>query len=239
MKELATNLFWILVLTGAAGGYYAIASREDSIPAERQRQVETAKGDREPAELPAGLEPELIAAWKKECSVRVGWYAPDEWSGCWEFYAAKPTCPDALPALRVVGFPSGRIATLPAPSAPFALATRHAAETEGNLKELAALANLRLLDLSDSNAGDEAVKEIAGLRNLQCLYLNSTSVGDAGLKHLAGLERLQILGLVLTPVTDEGLKELAPLKSLRSLDLRSTSVTDAGKSLPGSRDCKS
>src|SRR2546426_1176831 len=110
MKQVTMSFVWMVVLACAAGGYYAFACHLDSIPVEPNVPVVTvAKCDCKPAELPPGLEPDLITAWEKRFAARVGWYGLDELSGCWHFSTAKPKHPDALPAFGKVGFQPGRI----------------------------------------------------------------------------------------------------------------------------------
>jgi hypothetical protein len=108
----------------------------------------------------------------------------------------------------------------------------HKKVTSANLKELAkelaALNDLRKLDLFDTNTEDKDLKEIAILKQLQWLVLGGTRVTDAGLKHLAALQDLRELDLSDTVVTSVGLRELAALTKLERLDLERTKVTDRG-----------
>ena len=53
-----------------------------------------------------------------------------------------------------------------------------------------------------------SLKELAALKNLRTLDLTFTQVTDAGLKDLAGLKSLRALDLSDTRVTRTGLKEL-------------------------------
>ena len=78
------------------------------------------------------------------------------------------------------------------------------------------------------NVTDADLKELAALKQLQLLDLRGTQVTDTGLKELAALKQLQMLSLCETQVTDTGLKELAALKQLQDLSLLGTKVTDAG-----------
>ncbi len=56
--------------------------------------------------------------------------------------------------------------------------------TGAGLKELAALKNLTILDLSRTNVTDADVKELISLKNLVTLDLSDTRVTDAGVAEL-------------------------------------------------------
>src|SRR5262249_33436310 len=62
--------------------------------------------------------------------------------------------------------------------------------------------------LSGTDVTDGELKHLAGLQQLQMLDLMSTQVTNAGLKHLAGLQQLQKLFLVGTKVTGKGIADL-------------------------------
>jgi hypothetical protein len=96
------------------------------------------------------------------------------------------------------------------------------------LKLMAALKDLKVLNLSMSSVGDVGVKELAPLKSLHSLNLSYTRVRDAGLKELAPLKSLQSLDLSFTGVSGVGLKELASLKDLQSLHLAGIPLTDVG-----------
>jgi hypothetical protein len=99
---------------------------------------------------------------------------------------------------------------------------------DGDLKELAALEELRVLSLRGTTVSNKGLKELAGLTKLERLDLGFTTIGDEGLKELAPLTKLRYLDLYTTKVTDKGMKELAPLKELRFLNLPFTGIGDAG-----------
>ena len=69
--------------------------------------------------------------------------------------------------------------------------------------------------LPDTAVTDETLKELAALKQLKALEINGAMVTDAGLKELAGLQHLQELHLFQSKVSDAGLKELAALKQLQ------------------------
>lgn len=74
---------------------------------------------------------------------------------------------------------------------------------------------------------DADLKRLAPLKGLTVLDLSYTAVTDGGLTELAGFNSLSTLDLSHTAVTDGGLKALAPLKALTTLTLPHTQVTDA------------
>ena len=104
---------------------------------------------------------------------------------------------------------------------------------DANLKHLAALKHLIVLDLCGTRVSAEGLKELAPLTNLSALTLSTlilprTRGLENGFKYLAPLKNLRALDLDTASVTDKGLKELAKLTSLASLELAATQITDAG-----------
>jgi hypothetical protein len=94
------------------------------------------------------------------------------------------------------------------------------------------------LNLAGTSVTDGGLKVLAGLKNLRRLHLEKTGVGDDGLASVKGLGELQYLNLYGTKVTDKGLASLGGLKKLKNVYLWQTAVTDAGaadlaKALPG------
>jgi len=109
-----------------------------------------------------------------------------------------------------------------------------AATNDADLKQLAGLAELRLLNLETSKMTDGGLAHLKGMPQLEQLWLGRTPTTDAGLEHLKGMTGLQILLLESTPITDAGLKHLEGLTGLRALDLQGTQITDKGtESLKG------
>jgi hypothetical protein len=134
-----------------------------------------------------------------------------------------------IPAFRFDEWPpKQKLSTLPVITVPFGLDFHDQKLTDGDLKELAGLKNLRSLRLNGTQVTNAGLKELVALSDLQSLDLGNTQVSDAGLKELAGLKNLQLLLLDSTRITDDGLKELAALKALRSVNLNRTGVTEEG-----------
>jgi hypothetical protein len=149
--------------------------------------------------------------------------------------------PGDLPAFRFDDWPpKQKLSALPTITVPFGLDLHDQKVTDGELKELAGLKELRYLRLNSTQVTNAGLKHLSNLSDLLVVDLGSTLVSDAGLKELAGLKHLQVLLLDNTKVTNEGLKELTSLKSLRAVNLRKTGVTEEGvrqlqKALP---DCR-
>jgi hypothetical protein len=84
------------------------------------------------------------------------------------------------------------------------------------------------VDLSFKPVTDPELKELAGLKRLAVLNLAYTQVTDAGIAELLPLKSLTTLSLRGTKVTGAGFRALVPLKRLTSMDLRATHVSDPG-----------
>src|SRR6185436_4850347 len=94
------------------------------------------------------------------------------------------------------------------------------------------------LNLAGTSVTDGGLKVLAGLKNLRRLHLEKTGIGDEGLASIKGLGEIQYLNLYGTKVTDKGLANLSGLKKLKNVYLLQTAVTDGGaaelaKALPG------
>src|SRR5262249_26364845 len=141
------------------------------------------------------LAPEVVEAWKK-----AGMEFGSHWRcdvGYWIFSPGAVKDPAALPAFQRGYLKAGVIPTLAAPAAPFALVLGEPIlDTnllEESLKDLAGLANLAHLDLSNTRLSDAGMKDIGRITSLRVLQLTSTGVTDAGIQELAGLKNLQHL----------------------------------------------
>lgn len=100
---------------------------------------------------------------------------------------------------------------------------------DAGLAPLAPIADkIASLDIARSKVTDGGLKAIAGMKNLKELHLEGTSIGDAGLDHLKGLAELEYLNLYNTKVTDAGLAKLAGLGKLNAIYLWQSGVTKAG-----------
>jgi internalin A len=123
--------------------------------------------------------------------------------------------------------------------------------TADGFKHLAKLPNLRDLDLSETDIGDEVFQHIAALttltklklvgceeitdfkylaslKNLEDLDLSGTSIGDVDFQVVTSLKALTKLALSgCHSITQDGFKHLAALPNLQDLDLSMTVITDA------------
>ncbi len=83
-----------------------------------------------------------------------------------------------------------------------------------------------VLQMANANVSDETLTYLRGMANLRELDLNDSQVTDDGMPVLAKLTALEVIRLRGTKITDAGLREhLSRLPSLKRLDLRATSVT--------------
>jgi hypothetical protein len=99
------------------------------------------------------------------------------------------------------------------------------APTLDDLREVAALPNLRDLDLSDAAGIDDVALEIVSDSiGIGVLTLSGIGVTDDGAKHLAGHSRLWALMLDDTKVTDEGVAALRPAVA-KVISVRGANVT--------------
>ena len=64
------------------------------------------------------------------------------------------------------------------------------------------------VSLNGTPVNDAGLRDLAALTQLRALDLTGTNVTDKGLKQLAALTQLQTLDLAQTKVTDVGLREL-------------------------------
>jgi len=93
-------------------------------------------------------------------------------------------------------------------------------------KRLARMSSLRNLSVA-ADVGDDDLESLAALTELRFLDLSNDHLTEAGLKSLGSLQKLEALNLRETKITDEALSALTTLPNLQVLDLRATVVTDA------------
>ena len=84
------------------------------------------------------------------------------------------------------------------------------------------------VDLSSAKCGGDDLKNLAALKNVKSLILYRVPITDAGLDHLLGLKTLTELELSHSKITDAGLVKLQALTNLKKLHVRSTVVTKEG-----------
>lgn len=100
--------------------------------------------------------------------------------------------------------------------------------SRGGIVRVSTSGEVLSIDLTGSAIVDEDLKCLADLDTLFLLNLDGTSIGDRGLVYVQSLPKLKILRLSRTNVTDEGLKNLKHLPTLKKLHLNDTQITDAG-----------
>jgi len=99
---------------------------------------------------------------------------------------------------------------------------------DSDLAPLAAMTQLKRLNLWRDAITDVGVAHLAPLSKLEWLNLDNTQLTNAGLAHLAGMRKLTFLHLGSTSVSDTGLTYLQGLTSLNDLKLTRTAVTKVG-----------
>jgi hypothetical protein len=100
--------------------------------------------------------------------------------------------------------------------------------TDAELKELAPLTNLTVLNLGYTQVTDAGLKELAVFKNLTTLSLRGTKITGIGFRSLAPLKNFTSLDLCATHVSDGGLREIARLKNLTTLDIKAIMGTPDG-----------
>jgi Leucine-rich repeat (LRR) protein len=101
--------------------------------------------------------------------------------------------------------------------------------TDFSVVHIAALPNLEVLDLGETNITDRGIAELARLKNLHTLDLRGTRVTAKGLTSLAALPNLRHLKLwKAKAIDDTAAPALLNLKNLESLEVPETNLTFAG-----------
>jgi internalin A len=97
---------------------------------------------------------------------------------------------------------------------------------DAGVAQLAKLTSLESLDLSNTNVGNDGVSQLANLVRLKSLSLDETEIGDEALDAISKLTRLETLDLSQTKITSKGFAKLASLQHLKSLVIDRTEVDD-------------
>ena len=84
------------------------------------------------------------------------------------------------------------------------------------------------VDLRATHVTDGELKPLKDLPDLRVLSAESTRINGAGLAHLQRLARLKTLYLSQTEMSDDAMRYLEPMTQLTHLQLSRTKVTDAG-----------
>ena len=139
------------------------------------------------ASPPKPLPAEVVAAWEK-AGAEMGWMTVDKYSFI-VFRTGGEGKEGEIPAFHFAYWRMGIVSQLPLPGQAFGLDLASCQSvTDGGLKELAGLTQLRGLRLASCNGvTDAGVKALAGLTLLRGLDLRDTQVTDECLKELAGL----------------------------------------------------
>jgi Leucine-rich repeat (LRR) protein len=101
--------------------------------------------------------------------------------------------------------------------------------TDGDLAELAAMADLKQLDLSLSRVSDHGLRSLRGAPGIVDLNLYyAEQITDEGLSVVKGWKHLKRLNLRGTKITDNTLEIITTVPSLESLDIGFAEITDVG-----------
>jgi hypothetical protein len=100
--------------------------------------------------------------------------------------------------------------------------------SDNSMRYLCRVRKLEYLTMDDANIGDEGVAHLAGLKRLRSVHIFDVGLTDASMELFAGLPALEVLWLGGTTVTDDGLTHLADLEHLEVLGLEGAQITDAG-----------
>jgi internalin A len=87
------------------------------------------------------------------------------------------------------------------------------------LQYLAALAKLKVLNLSNSKCADSGINQLGEMKSLETINLQQTAITDLGLKKVATFKRLKTVNVLYASITQHGIKELAKLPDLQSLTI--------------------
>jgi hypothetical protein len=96
------------------------------------------------------------------------------------------------------------------------------------LQRLSGVTTLRRLDLANCAVQGDGLKHIAALRDLRELNLTLTPVSDNAFPHLSTLTELRVLGLASTQCTGTGFVHLKELRKLENVNFHFTPLNDAG-----------
>jgi hypothetical protein len=99
---------------------------------------------------------------------------------------------------------------------------------ESDWKHLAGHRGLRLLMAANVEVKPDVLPHIAAIPNLEWLMLNSIQIDDEALRHLTIARNLTLLSLRDAVITDAGIAHLRGLTELRGLSLPDSRLTDAG-----------
>jgi hypothetical protein len=99
--------------------------------------------------------------------------------------------------------------------------------SDDQLKTLAAMESLRLLNLDGTNITDDGLVHVAKLTKLKVLHLCRTRITDSGLEHLECLKDLAQLRVSDTRISNAGIEHLKKLTNLRSLHVSGTNLTSS------------
>lgn len=107
------------------------------------------------------------------------------------------------------------------------LRIRGGAIGDDGMKSLAAMPNLRALNLPQGQFTNAGLAQLKALPKLQMLRIGSPHVTDEGISHLNDFPSLARVHLIDIAITDRGLADLQSLPRLESLYLDGANISDA------------
>jgi hypothetical protein len=99
---------------------------------------------------------------------------------------------------------------------------------DSGLKHVAAMENVSLLDLFNTNITGRGIEHLLDMPNLTTLRISSAPIRDDDLTPISRMPHLRSLHLSYTEITDRGMEHLIQLHSLRSLGLNVNKISGDG-----------
>jgi hypothetical protein len=187
------------------------------------RDAEALVWQLEPAPVPLpriACDWEAVRACQRLGGEHGGWQHVEDsllWTARWESR-------DGVPGVEFKEFPKGKI---PNWLTPFGLQLKECAVSEENLRELAHLKNLLILDLAPSTITDAKLRILRETGMLHRTTMAQTGIWAPRVRPKSAAE-VKYFNLAGTKVTDLGLKELLGFENLKILYAHQSNVTAAG-----------
>ena len=93
---------------------------------------------------------------------------------------------------------------------------------------VAALVDLRFLDLSDCGVSEHGMKHLERLQHVERLVVRNNDIQDEGARSIASLKKLSHLSVEHCGIRSEGVRSLARLQQLQFLNLNDNLIEDRG-----------
>ena len=143
---------------------------------------------------PTAIGPDVIAAWEK-AGATLGWMGVDRWGRLAFRDDPEERQPDDLPAFQVHDWARGVVEKLPSPQVPFALSLEGLSLNGDDLRELTFHRRVQALDLANTLVGHVGLGWLLELAQIRMLDLTNTRITDRSLLVLGKLRQLETLSL--------------------------------------------